>query len=232
MCQGSSDFLSGCLVFTTEMPFTPELSVDTGVKTLGPGVCSLDRGFVPSRRTRFSTVLSKFPLKLFKISEFLLLSLKPISRRDASFMSKLLSTLVIFMPKTWLGLLVFCGLGRSVDFSLPVHAGDRGGVKRSGLDLWKVELALLRLKPNLLPGLGGRGGGSSFQLLALVLPVFCRTAGLDAPDASAFCSYFCRMNFSIATSTSSASMGMSGRTPFGFHTALLLALPTLFMFST
>lgn len=50
--------------------------------------------------------------------------------------------------------------------------GDRGGVNLSSR--WrcgKDELVDRKLKPNFLPGLGGRGGGLSSIELVLVLPV-------------------------------------------------------------
>lgn len=104
---------------------------------------------------------------------------------------------------------------------------------RSCLERWKVELALRRLKPNFLPGLGGSGGGSSFQEPVPVLPVFCRTAGIAAvPSDNVRSSYFWRMNLSIAESTISASTGMSALRFLGFHRALLLTFPSFFMFST
>lgn len=90
-------------------------------------------------------------------------------------------------------------------------------MKRSRLDRCKVELALLRFSANLL-GLAGRAGvESSCQLPVLVLPVFClvaRVAAVASVD-NARDSYFALMNRSITPSTSSISMGMSGRTFLG-----------------
>lgn len=225
-------FVSACLVLSTEAPLKPELLMDTGVNVLAAGV---DAGLLPSpSRTSASTALSTFPSVLFRTSEFLLLSSNPMSRNVASFESKLLPTPVIFMPKIWLGLLLR-GLSLSpvADLSLPLRVGERGGVKWSGLDREKVELALRRLKPNLFPGLGGKAGGSSLQDPVPVLPVFCLAAGAaGVPCDNVRDSYFCRINFSIADSTMSASTGISARTPFGFQTALLLTLPICFMLST
>ena len=214
-------FFSGCLVFSIVMPLMPEPPIETGVNVLGAGVGSRLAGLLPSPiLTSASTARSRLPFVLLSTSEFLLLSSKPMSLSVASFASKLLPTLVIFIPNIWLGLFDFCGLAGSSpllpDRSLPVYAGDSGGVYRSGLLLrWKGVLAL-RMKPNFLLGLGGREGGSSLQLPVPVLPVFCLSAGCaPLPSPNPRDSYFCRMNFSIAPSTSSASTGMSARTPLG-----------------
>lgn len=211
------DCSSAGLVFSIDMPLlTPDAPIETGVRARGAGIGPVEADVLPSPSlTSVSTALSKFPFELFKISELRLLSLKPISLKVPSFVSKLLPTLVIFIPKTWLGLFL-CGLSPLADLSLPLKAGEIGGVKRSCFDLWKVELALRRLNPNFLPGFGGKGGGSSLQEPVPVLPVFCRNAGAGAtPSANVRCSYFCRMNFSIAESTISASIGMSGLVFFG-----------------
>jgi hypothetical protein len=202
---------------------------------LGAGVGPREIDFIPSPSlTSVSTAVSTLPFVLFRTSEFLLLSVKPMSRNEANFASKSFAFPVIFIPNNWLGLL-FRGLGISplADLSLAVYVGDRGGVIRSCFDRWNVELALRRLKPNFLPGLGGRGGGSSFQEPVPVLPVFCRTAGMPgAPSDNVRNSYFCRINLSMAESTMSASTGMSALTFFGFQFALLLVFPSFFMFST
>lgn len=78
--------------------------MDTGVNARAPvaSVSVLDG--LPSS-ARMSTALSNTPLVLLSTSEFRLLSVKPMSRRVASFWSKLLLTLVILIPKIWLGLL-------------------------------------------------------------------------------------------------------------------------------
>lgn len=233
--QGSLDF------FSIDIPFGPELFIETGVSALGTGVIDRGSGFVFSPSlTSSSTALSTFPFMLLSISVFLALSLKPMSRRCASFALKLLSTVVILMPNSLLGLLSFFGLGRgssrSADLSLPLYAGDRGGVKRSGFCRGNVELDDRRVKPNFFDGLGGKSGGSSVNepRSVPVLPVFCLVAGAalrSCPD-NARVSYFCLMYFSTAASTSSASIGMSGLTFFGLYSLLLARLPTFFMFST
>lgn len=179
----------------------------------------LDIGLVCSpNRTRASTALSKFPFMLLRISVFLPLSGKPMSRRCASFALKLLSTVVIFIPNKRLGLFSLFGLGRSM-FLSPLYAGDSGGVKRSGFGLGNVELDDRRVNPNFFVGFGGRSGGSSLQepRSVPVLPVFCLAAGAlpRLPSDSARVSYFCRIYFSIAASTSSASTGISGLTFLG-----------------
>lgn len=151
------------------MLLIPELLIDTGVKFLPLGVS--DRtGALPSS-ARMSTALSKMPFVLFSTSEFRLLSVKPMSRRVASFWSKLLLTLVILMPKIWLGLLDLVSIG-SAARSFPLYVGESGGVKTSCfLRPAKDELAERRLKPNFFPGFGGNGGGSSPVDPVLVLPV-------------------------------------------------------------
>ena len=210
-------FDSAGLVFSIDIPLlTPDPPIETGVRVLGAGAGTPAAGLLPSpNRTSVSTALSTLPFELFKISEFRLLSPKPISLNVASFVSKLLPTPVIFMPNTWLGLLL-CGLSPLADRSLPLKLGEIGGVNRSCFDRWKVELALRRLNPNFLPGLGGKGGGSSFQEPVPVLPVFCLRAGAGvAPSDNVRSSYFCRMNLSNAESTMSASIGISGLAFFG-----------------
>ena len=99
-------FSAAGLVFSIDMPLlTPDAPIETGVRDLGAGVGSLEAEVLPSPSlTSVSTALSKFPFEFFRISEFRLLSLKPISRKVSSFVSKLFPTPVIFMPKTWLGL--------------------------------------------------------------------------------------------------------------------------------
>ena len=207
----------------------------------GPGVSVLETGLpLPSPNlTSASTARSRLPLTCLSTSELRLLSPKPISLKLASFASKLLLTLVILIPNSWLGLLLilisFGLVGSLADRSLPLKAGESGGVKsRSCLEaLGKTELAERRLKPNFLPGLGGKGGGSSLQLPVPVLPVLClAAAGPAFPAVNALCSYFCRMYFSSAASTSSASIGKSARTFFGLKRLLLSTLPTFFMLST
>ena len=157
------------------MPFAPELFIDTGVSALGTGLTDLGSGFVfsPSLASS-STALSRFPFILLSISVFLELSLKPMSRKCASLALKLLSTVVIFMPNSLLGLFSFFGLGkgssRSADLSLPLYAGDKGGVNLSGFCLGKVELEDRRVKPNFFEGFGGKSGGSSLLKRKLFAP--------------------------------------------------------------
>lgn len=207
--------------------------MEAGVSVRGPGVCVLEPDPSPIL-TKASTALSTSPLAVLSTSEFRLLSLKPISRSIASFASKLFPTVVIFIPNIWLGLLsCFTPLGLVASRSPPLYEGDIGGVKfRSCFCPDKPELLDRKPKPNFLPGLGGKGGGSSLQLPVPVLPVLCLAAGAALPGMKALSSYFCRMYFSIAASASSASMGMSARTPFGFHFLLLSTLPICFMLST
>lgn len=67
--------------FSMVMPLAPELPIDTGVRALGPGVTDLEMGFVPSPSlTNVSTALSTFPPVLLRISVFLDVSGKPMSR--------------------------------------------------------------------------------------------------------------------------------------------------------
>lgn len=98
--HGLSDFLfSGCLVFSIVMPLTPEAPIEIGVNVRGAGVGFLLAGLLPSPNlTSVSTARSTLPFVLFKTSVFRLLSSNPMSRRVASFVSKLLPTLVIFIP--------------------------------------------------------------------------------------------------------------------------------------
>lgn len=94
---------SCCRLFSTVIPFKPELLIDTGVKALALDASVLVGALCSS--AKISTALSRTPFVLFRTSEFLLLSVKPMSRKVASFWSKLLLTLVILIPKIWLGLL-------------------------------------------------------------------------------------------------------------------------------
>lgn len=104
--------------FSIEIPLAPELLIDTGVKALGFGVTDREIFLLPSpSRTRVSTARSTSPPVVLSTSLFLALSLNPISRKYASFWLKLLSTVVILMPNSWLGLLNLFGLGRSWDRS-------------------------------------------------------------------------------------------------------------------
>lgn len=215
------------------IPFAPELPIETGVNARGPGVTDLDNGFVPSPNLiNVSTAFSTFPPVLFNISVFFELSGKPISRMCDSFAWKLLSTVVIFIPNSWLGLLPLFGLGRSL--RSPLYAGERGGVIRSARCLGTAALEDRKEKPNRFVGLGGSSGGSSLQdpKSVAVLPVFCLAAGCARPVLKALVTYFCRMCLSIAESTSSTSIGISGLTFCGLYVLLLATLPTFFIFST
>lgn len=157
--------------------------------------------------------------------------MKPISRKLASLPSNWLSVPLITAPKTLDGLFALGGDGGS---SEPLKAGESGGVKRSWCLRGNVEDAERREKPNRLPGLGGRGGGSSPIEPVLVLPVFCLTAGFAPPPPAmkALCSYFCRMNFSIVASASSMSTGIAGLTFCGLKSRLDFVFPSRFMLST
>ena len=98
------------------------------------------------------------------------------------------------------------------------------------LECGKVEEAARSPKLNLLPGLGGSGGGRSSVELVLVLPVFCRLPRLVPLPEKMRCSYFCLMNLSKAPSTSSTSTGMDGFTFWGLYFRFDAALPVLFIF--
>lgn len=138
--------------------------------------------------------------------EFRFSSGKPISLRVASLASVLGPVLPTDAPNTRDCLFTRTGDGGAANSVL--RSGEVGGDTRAALDRGNVEDAARRPKPNRLLGFGGSGGGCSSELL--VLPVYCCTIGLAAPLTKAFCSYFCRMNFSIAESTSSTSKGIGG----------------------
>lgn len=160
-------------------------------------------GFPSPSRTRVSIDFSRLPLSPFKTAKFLFSSVNPISLSLLSFESKsALPSDPTAVPNT-LDCLFLLGDG---DLLL---AGS--GLLGSGTCLaaasflafeesGKIELA--DRKPNLLPVLGGKGGGLSSEF---VLPVSCLFGALI--DLSW---YFCLMNLSIAISASSASTGMGG----------------------
>ena len=130
---------SACRVLSIVRPAKPELAIDTGVSALAAGTCADDAALLLSPwPTSASIARSKFPFELLRASEFCLLSLKPISRSVASLASKLLPTLVIFIPNIRLCLLSLTPRGAKAscpDRSLPSKVGERGGVKlRSCLD--------------------------------------------------------------------------------------------------
>lgn len=152
---GTSGAFSAGLVRATLSPLVLALTADTGVKFLDGGL--LTSPMLPSR-TSVSTVRSRFPFILLSTVEFLRLSGNPISRNAASLESNISSwlPLPIFDPKTRDCL--FC-LGEECP-SEPLSEGESGGVYLSMR--WccgYVELEERKLKPNLLPGFGGRAGG-------------------------------------------------------------------------
>ena len=177
---------SGALLFSTLMPFAFVLAADTGVNIRDGGLLSslkLPRLPRLPKRTSDSTVRSIFPFMPFKTVEFLLMSLKPISRSATSFVSKSSSRVPTLEPKTLEALLIL-GDARP---SEPLSGGDTGGVYFSiRCCCGYVELDERRLKPNRFVGLGGSGGGCSSIELVLVLPVSCRAACLLLPPGITF----------------------------------------------
>lgn len=153
------------------MPLNAELLIETGVNVRNGVSLLLDTISSSAICARISTALSRIPFVLFNTSELRLASVKPMSRKVFSFWSKLLFTLVILIPKIWLGLLDLV-LAGSAARSFPLYVGERGGVNTS---LFRrpvnEELDERKLNPNFLPGFGGNGGGSSPNDPVLVLPV-------------------------------------------------------------
>lgn len=147
------------------------------------------------------------PPTCFKTARFCLSSLNPISRSLVRFNSK--SDVLgspTSAPNSLDGLFRLSGDGdRSRE---PRESRESGraaaaaaAASRFALDdNGKIDEA--DRKPNRLPVLGGRGGGWSSEF---VLPVFCLVCALIVRSW-----YFCRMNLSIAASTSSASKGIGG----------------------
>lgn len=87
-----------------------------------------------------------------------------------------------------------------------------------------------RPKPNRLPVFGGRGGGCESSEERLVYPESCRLGGFGFPSSRILYSYFCRINLSIAESTSSTSMGIGGFTPLGLYNLFTALFPLRFIF--
>ena len=141
------------------------------------------------------------PPTFFKTARFCLSSLNPMSRSLARFDSKSVGFgSPTSVPNNFEGLFRLGGDGeRSRDAGRcneAVAAASRFALDDKG----KIDEA--DLKPNRLPVLGGSGGGWSSEF---VLPVLCRVGALMVRSW-----YFCRMNLSIAASTSSASKGIGG----------------------
>lgn len=116
------------------------------------------------RRTRVSIDFSRLPLNPFRTAIFLRSSMNPISCSLAIFIVKSsFSSDATDVPKTRDGLL----LGGDGDCCRAISA--------SRLDFEdKGKMDEADLKPNLLPGFGGNGGGWSSEF---VLPVlFCAAA--------------------------------------------------------
>jgi hypothetical protein len=159
--------------------------------------------------------LSRLPPSPFKTVMFLLSSLNPISRSLAIFASKSSEpSAPTAVPNTRDGLFLLGGDG---DLS---RESGRAASRRALEDNGKIDEA--DLKPNLLPGFGGSGGGWSSEF---VLPVFCRACALIALSW-----YFCLINLSIAESASSASNGTGGLVFSGLYIRLDATFPTRFIF--
>jgi hypothetical protein len=147
-------------------------------------------------RTKVSIDFSRLPPSALRIAIFLCSSLKPISRSFAIFKSSSSESPATEVPIT-LDCLFLGGDGvLCPEFSKSDCAAARRFFEESG----KMEDA--DLKPNLLPVLGGRGGGWSSEF---VLPVLFRSGALTVLSI-----YFCRINLSIAESASSTSNGIGG----------------------
>lgn len=166
----------------------------------------LERPADPWLSPSLTSVLMAFwrsPPTFFNIARFCLSSLNPISRSLIRFDSTSFGP--TSAPNSFEGLFRLGGdcersreLGRCCCCCCneAVAAASRFAFDDRG----KIDEA--DLKPNRLPVLGGKGGGWSSEF---VLPVFCRVCVLIERSW-----YFCRMNLSMAVSTSSASKGMGG----------------------
>jgi hypothetical protein len=158
-----------------------------------------------------------------RTARFCLSSLNPISRSLARFDSRsAMFGSPTSVPNNFEGLFRLGGDGDRSRESGRAAAAAAAAASRFALDD-KGNIDEADLKPNLLlPVLGGRGGGWSSEL---VLPVFCRVCVLIARSW-----YFCRMNLSIAESTSSASKGIAGLLFWGLYIRLDATFPTRFIF--
>lgn len=167
----------------------------------GVGVLPLDLvGFCSPNLINASTALSRLPLRPLSTVELRFSSGNPISLKVASFDSNPSPEVFTLDPNTLDGLFT---LGGDVSCPLkPLSPGDTGGVTFLG----NVE-AFCNPNPKRFVGFGGRGGGLSST--ELELPVFDRVPGRES-FMKVRCSYFCRMNLSIALSTSSMSIGICG----------------------
>ena len=105
-------------------------------------------------RTRASIVRSRSPFIALSSVEFLLLSLNPISRKEANLLSKSSELFPIVEPK----ILDFLFAHAGKRSSCSSNGGDMGGGILSNLGTAELERSL---NPNLRPGLGGNGGPSS-----------------------------------------------------------------------
>lgn len=226
--------LSLCTGETSFSMVSPFVGVVRGVgRAFLASILASSLWFVPSPNLNsVSTALSKLPFKPFSTCAFFFSFKNPISFKYWIFLSKASSLLsATAAPKNFECFLFSRRGGLGSPYAL--YPGLVGGLNVPCLGT--VEDADRRLgKKNLLFGLGGSAGGSPPEL---VLPVCCREPGLVAlelcdPPWYVLCSYFWRMNRSIAPSTSSMSTGMAGCTPLGLYNLLFAVLPTLFILST
>lgn len=174
------------------------------VLVLAKGVLDPDAGWPPSPiRTRESIVFSRSPLRPLRTNALRLSSGKPISLSVVSFDAN------DAVPISATEAPVPCeALGGDND---PRRAGWVLFEGRRRLD---VEEADRRFdNPNILPVLGGRGGGEPSGDPIPSEP--CRLGGLGFPSSRDLYWYFCRMNFSMHESASSTSVGIAGLTFLG-----------------
>lgn len=126
--------------------------------------------FPSPNRTRVSIVFSRLPPSPFSTARFLFGSANPISRNLAILPAKSSGPVPTFADGLLsTGLLLYSGEGDRLRGSTSTGGG---GSRRDFEESGKMEEA--DLKPNLLPVLGGSGGGWSSELE--LLPVSCRAA--------------------------------------------------------
>lgn len=167
--------------------------------------------------TRVPIALCKSPPTFFKAARFCLSSLNPISYNLAKLVSKSAGVgSPTSVPNNFEGLFRLGGVGDRSRETGRGAAASRFALEDNG----KIEDA--DLNPNLIPVLGGRGGGWSSEF---VLPVCCCVCALGVRSW-----YFCLINLSIAESASSASKGMGGLAFCGLYIRFDEAFPTRFMF--
>lgn len=180
------------------------------------------------KRTRASIEPDRLPFISLRTNEFLLASVKPISRREAILALKASScAFPTDEPKTREALLT---LGGESGTSSPLRGGDIGAAYLSIRGRVKVADADRRAKPNLLPGFGGNGGGWSSDELTLAFPVLCDAALRPAPPENSLNSYLRRMKRSMTPPASSTSTGISGLVLLGLYFLFDTTLPIFFMF--